>query len=57
MKSGESLGKTAKHYYDDSLNYKENYEANTNYFKKSGSHPSKSGDGNSKSVSLNLLEF
>jgi len=33
VKSGESLGKIAKHYYDDSLKYKENYEANTNISK------------------------
>lgn len=33
VKSGESLGKIAKHYYDDSLKYKEIYEANTNILK------------------------
>lgn len=32
VKSGESLGKIAKHYYDDSK-YKEIYEANTNILK------------------------
>ena len=33
VKSGESLGKIGKHYYDDSLKYKEIYEANTNILK------------------------
>ena len=57
LKSGESLGKIAKHYYDDSHKYKDIYEADTNYFKKSGPNPSKSVAGNSKSVSLNPSEF
>jgi nucleoid-associated protein YgaU len=33
VKSGETLGKIAKHYYGDAMKYKEIFEANTNILK------------------------
>ncbi|NRA92721.1 MAG: LysM peptidoglycan-binding domain-containing protein [Psychroserpens sp.] len=33
VKSGDTLGKIAKHYYGDALKYKEIFEANTNILK------------------------
>lgn len=33
VKSGETLGKIAKHYYGDAMKYKEIFEANTNTLK------------------------
>ena len=33
VKSGETLGKIAKHYYGDPMKYKQNFQANTNILK------------------------
>ena len=35
VKSGETLGKIAKHYYGDAMKYKQIFEANTNILKNS----------------------